>query len=227
MCNQRLQQHQRHLLHYLGVIQWIERTTQTQQITSSIWRENQIDPFVSLSDKPAKIDAEDSSLDIALITSQEQSTPVLDLNTSLNIESKNTPVEYQNLADTFHLYTWIGQYYVIVVNLMHTDTPEHDLWKNLIQAVNHLEQTHCQIIPQYEELLWQSTVFTLSTVECAEMYIRGFIDRLSLQKHLLVLGDIPYVQVEQATILPSLTKMIQQPESKRTVWQTVQSFYSI
>ncbi|MDV4313715.1 hypothetical protein MY149_12680 [Acinetobacter indicus] len=54
------------------------------------------------------------------------------------------------------------------------------------------------------------------------VYVQGFLDAIALEKKIIVLGQLPHVQLTQATALPALAEMLEQPLLKKQLWQAMQ-----
>ena len=89
---------------------------------------------------------------------------------------------------------------------------QQQLWRNIQHALQ----------AEYHVLQWPFALEVLQDGIGVENYVQGFVDVLSTDKNMLILGQLPHFKSEQCLHLASLQEMLDQPLLKKSLWDAIQ-----
>ena len=104
-------------------------------------------------------------------------------------------------------------YCVILVESTALSQKQHQLWRNIQHALQ----------AEYHVLQWPFAIEVLQDGIGVENYVQGFVDVLSADKKMLILGQLPHFKSEQCLHLASLQEMLDQPLLKKSLWDAIQA----
>lgn len=90
---------------------------------------------------------------------------------------------------------------------------QQQLWRNIQHALQ----------AEYHVLQWPFALEVLQDGIGVENYVQGFVDVLSADKNMLILGQLPHFRSEQCLHLASLQEMLDQPLLKKSLWDAIQA----
>ncbi|MEQ1411590.1 hypothetical protein [Acinetobacter indicus] len=211
--------HQREILASLGIDIWIPRDAASQNLpASSLWRDQAPAELLTEIVMPAAV-AATVPQDIALQLRQPVAEPQVSPQEN-SVESPAEPVtpaaplEVQPALqiDAFHLQAIATEQYTIVLDATNINETQQQLWRNIQRAAQ----------AEFFELNWPFALPELQDGRAVSVYVQGFLDAIALEKKIIVLGQLPHVQLTQATALPTLAEMLEQPLLKKQLWQAMQ-----
>ena len=89
---------------------------------------------------------------------------------------------------------------------------QQQLWNNIQQALQ----------AEYYELQWPFPLINFQDGRSAESYVQGFIDAISADKNIILLGQFSYFNHSKIIHLAGLQEMLDQPLLKKRLWQFMQ-----
>lgn len=197
---------QRNIMTQMGIDLWIPRDAMCQKMPPrSLWREQDqmavetvtsvIIPSTNLEQPQQKLDAEIKK------TSRQQH----------HENDAALPIEISNTVDAFQLQVLSLAEYILVIDALHIDQVQRQLWNNMKDALG----------AEYLSLDWPLAFDHFQNPQGQHIYLRGFFDVVASQKTCIGLGELPYLPAT-AIQLPSLAQMLQQPLLKQQLWTEIQ-----
>lgn len=210
--------HQRDILATLGIDIWIPKDVACQNMpSSSIWRDQATPEYLT------EIVIAKSQPEIPIAPQIEQ-PKALDRTEPLTRPmslSKEVPTEVALLAieertalqiAPFQLQAFGLPDCVIVVDATEMTAEQQQLWNNIQQAVQ----------AEYYELQWPFPLLNFQDSRGVDSYVHGFLDAISADKNIILIGQLPYLADPKSINLAGLQEMLDQPLLKKRLWQFMQ-----
>lgn len=134
------------------------------------------------------------------------------ISTALTLSEISPDTKSVQQIESFELQAVSLDHCVIVTNATTLTQEQATLWRNIQFAVN----------GQLIELKWPFALMPLQDVRGASIYVKGFLDAISSDKRMIFLGTLPYILKHSSIELASLQEMLDQPISKRKLWEMIQ-----
>ena len=210
--------HQRDILATLGIDIWIPKDVACQNMpSSSIWRDQAAPEYLT------EIVIAKSQPEIPIAPQVEQSkvlerTEPLRRPTSL---IKEVPAQAVALSVEEHPALQIAPFQlqafglpdcVIVVDATEMTAEQQQLWNNIQQALQ----------AEYYELQWPFPLLNFQDSRGVDSYVQGFLDAISADKNIILIGQLPYLADPKSINLAGLQEMLDQPLLKKRLWQFMQ-----
>ena len=138
-----------------------------------------------------------------------QSTQVKKLIVSESIE----PLAPNLQIDAFDVQLYALEHCVLLLDATDLNDEQRELWRNIQASTQGREAT----------LHWPFPLINIQDGRGVEQYLQGFIDVYGMEKQLICIGKIPYLNMDQCTVLASLQQMLEQPTLKRNLWQVMRA----
>ncbi|OTG95134.1 hypothetical protein B9T24_10325 [Acinetobacter sp. ANC 4654] len=210
--------HQRDILATLGIDIWIPKDAACQNMpSSSIWRDQAAPEYLT------EIVIAKSQPKIAIVSQVEQ-PKILARTEPLTIPTlviKEVPTEVAPLVveersllqiAPFQLQAFGLPDCVIVVDATAMTAEQQQLWNNIQQALQ----------AEYYELQWPFPLIDFQDSRGVCSYVHGFLDAISADKNIILIGQLPYLTDPKSINLASLQEMLDQPLLKKRLWQFMQ-----
>ncbi|NNH25012.1 hypothetical protein [Acinetobacter terrestris] len=208
--------HQRDILATLGIDIWVPKDAACQNMpSSSIWRDQAAPEYLS-EIVVAKAQP--------LIVPEPKAEPLKTLDQA---EPLPTPAVKEVQAEialpvveerpalhiaAFQLQAFGLPHCVIVTDATELSAEQQQLWNNIQQALQ----------AEYYELQWPFPLINFQDGRGAESYVQGFIDAISADKNIILLGQFSYFNHSKIIHLAGLQEMLDQPLLKKRLWQFMQ-----
>lgn len=209
--------HSREVLANLGIDIWISREAVCQQLPqSTIWRDQNTPEVVldlALQDQPIVADVLLNDPILSFETEQSiqvkpdskaQLAPVV----SVEQELRSTVI-----LEPFNIQALVLAHIVILMEGSAITADQQMLWSNIQRAVQ----------AEFTELNWPFTLPEFQDGIAVNSYIQGFLDVISAEKTILVLGEIPHYQNSNIMHLATLQDMLDEPLLKKRLWNFIQN----
>ena len=209
--------HSREVLANLGIDIWISREAVCQQLPqSTIWRDQNTPEVVldlALQDQPIVADVLLNDPILSFETEQsiqvkhdskEQLAPVV------SVEQELRPTV---ILEPFNIQALVLAHIVILMEGSAITADQQMLWSNIQRAVQ----------AEFTELNWPFTLPEFQDGIAVNSYIQGFLDVISAEKTILVLGEIPHYQNSNIMHLATLQDMLDEPLLKKRLWNFIQN----
>lgn len=211
---------QRNILATMGIDVWIPREVVCEKNTApSLWRDQATEEIQSLPihfETPAQNKPE-------LQIKYEPVQPITMVEPRNNAEIMVKPKAVEMIPDkeqiivttqlqSFELQMYILESCVILVESSRFNEAQQQLWQNIQKAK----------LGQYAELKWPFPLAGFQESRGLSSYIQGFLDVTAMNKKILCLGHLEFIQHSNMLHLASLEEMIAQPLLKRRLWQLMQ-----
>lgn len=197
--------HQRDILATLGIDIWIPKDVACQNMpSSSIWRDQAAPEYLT------EIVIAKSQPEIP-IAPQVERPKVLERTEPLTRPTsliKEAPTE----VAPFQLQAFGLPDCVIVVDATEMTAEQQQLWNNIQQALQ----------AEYYELQWPFPLLNFQDSRGVDSYVQGFLDAISADKNIILIGQLPYLADPKSINLASLQEMLDQPLLKKRLWQFMQ-----
>ena len=206
--------HQRDILASLGIDIWVSRTAVSQTLPqSSVWRDQAAPEIHSEIIVPAAVPQQ-----------LKQQQPIIHEKPKQEPSPQHTAVEVVAPDDipearvmlqveAFSIEALQLPYCVILVESTALSQKQQQLWRNIQHALQ----------AEYHVLQWPFALEVLQDGIGVENYVQGFVDVLSADKNMLILGQLPHFRSEQCLHLASLQEMLDQPLLKKSLWDAIQA----
>ncbi len=206
--------HQRDILASLGIDIWVSRTAVSQTLPqSSVWRDQAAPEIHSDIIVPAAVNQQ-----------LKQQQPIIHEEPKQEPSPQHTAVEVVAPDDipearvmlqveAFSIEALQLPYCVILVESTALSQKQQQLWRNIQHALQ----------AEYHVLQWPFALEVLQDGIGVENYVQGFVDVLSADKNMLILGQLPHFRSEQCLHLASLQEMLDQPLLKKSLWDAIQA----
>ncbi|WP_445346346.1 hypothetical protein [Acinetobacter bohemicus] len=210
--------HQRDILATLGIDIWIPRDVACQNMpSSSIWRDQVVPEYLT------EIVIAKSQPEIPIVPQVEQPkalerTEPLTRPTSLikEVQTEVAPLVIEERTALqiapFQLQAFGLPDCVIVVDATEMTAEQQQLWNNIQQALQ----------AEYYELQWPFPLLNFQDSRGVDSYVQGFLDAISVDKNIILIGQLPYLADPKSINLASLQEMLDQPLLKKRLWQFMQ-----
>lgn len=114
--------------------------------------------------------------------------------------------------EAFDLQAVSFEHCVLVTNATTLTQEQARLWRNIQSAVD----------GRLIELKWPFALLPLQDGRGASIYVKGFLDAISSDKRMIFLGTLPHILEHSSIELASLQEMLDEPISKRKLWEIMQ-----
>jgi len=209
--------HQRDILATLGIDIWIPKDVACQNMpSSSIWRDQAAPEYLT------EIVIAKSQPEIPIAPQIEQPKALERIEALITPSViKEVPTEVAPLAieerpvlqiAPFQLQAFGLPDCVIVVDATEMTAEQQQLWNNIQQALQ----------AEYYELQWPFPLLNFQDSRGVDSYVHGFLDAISADKNIILIGQLPYLADPKSINLASLQEMLDQPLLKKRLWQFMQ-----
>lgn len=206
--------HQREILASLGIDIWVSRTAVSQTLPQpSVWRDQAAPEIYSDIIVPAAVNQQlKQQQPIIHEEPKQEPSPqhtVVDVVVPDDIPEARVMLQ----VEAFSIEALQLPYCVILVESTALSQKQQQLWRNIqhaLQAENHVLQ-------------WPFAIEVLQDGIGVENYVQGFVDVLSADKKMLILGQLPHFKSEQCLHLASLQEILDQPLLKKSLWDAIQA----
>ena len=210
--------HQRDILATLGIDIWVPKDAACQNMpSSSIWRDQAAPEYLSeivVAKAQPLIVPEPKAEQLKTLDRPDplpMPTPVVK-----EVQAEIVPqvVEERPALHiaAFQLQAFGLPHCVIVTDATELSAEQQQLWNNIQQALQ----------AEYYELQWPFPLINFQDGRGAESYVQGFIDAISADKNIILLGQFSYFNHSKIIHLAGLQEMLDQPLLKKRLWQFMQ-----
>ena len=205
---------QRNILATLGIDVWIPREVVCEKnIAPSLWRDQEAEQIQSL---PIQFEtlAQYKPEPVQPITVVEplDSVEIIVAPQAVELIRGKEQVVVTTQVQSFELQMYILENCAILVESSRFNEAQQQLWQNIQKAK----------MGQYAELKWPFPLADFQESRGLPSYIQGFLDAAAMNKKILCLGHLDFIQHSNILHLASLEEMIAQPLLKRRLWQLMQ-----
>ena len=209
--------HQRDILASLGIDIWVSKGAVCQQLPqSTIWRDQNTPEVMLDITSHVEIATADVLLNDPILSFEtEQPKQVQE-----KLEQKEEPavVIEQELRpsvilEPFNIQALVLPHLVILMEGSNITSDQQLLWSNIQRAVQ----------AEFTELNWPFALPELQDGYGVESFIQGFLDVISTEKTVLVLGQVPHYTKSNMMHLASLQEMLDEPLLKRRLWKFIKN----
>lgn len=206
--------HQRDILASLGIDIWVSRTAVSQTLPqSSVWRDQAAPEIHSEIIVPAAV-PQQLKQQQPIIHEKPKQEPSLQHTTVEAAAPEVVPEARVMLQiEAFSIEALQLPHCVILVESTTLSQEQQQLWRNIQHALQ----------AEYHVLQWPFALEVLQDSIGVENYVQGFVDVLSTDKNMLILGQLPHFKSEQCLHLASLQEMLDQPLLKKSLWDAIQA----
>lgn len=206
--------HQREILASLGIDIWVSRTAVSQTLPQpSVWRDQAAPEIYSDIIVPAVVNQQlKQQQPIIQEEPKQEPSPqhtVVDVVVPDDIPEARVMLQ----VEAFSIEALQLPYCVILVESTALSQKQQQLWRNIQHALQ----------AEYDVLQWPFAIEVLQDGIGVENYVQGFVDVLSADKKMLILGQLPHFKSEQCLHLASLQEMLDQPLLKKSLWDAIQA----
>lgn len=206
--------HQREILASLGIDIWVSRTAVSQTLPQpSVWRDQAAPEIYSDIIVPAAVNQQlKQQQPIIQEEPKQEPSPqhtVVDVVVPDDIPEARVMLQ----VEAFSIEALQLPYCVILVESTALSQKQQQLWRNIQHALQ----------AEYDVLQWPFAIEVLQDGIGVENYVQGFVDVLSADKKMLILGQLPHFKSEQCLHLASLQEMLDQPLLKKSLWDAIQA----
>lgn len=206
--------HQREILASLGIDIWVSRTAVSQTLPQpSVWRDQAAPEIYSDIIVPAAVNQQlKQQQPIIHEEPKQEPSPqhtVVDVVVPDDIPEARVMLQ----VEAFSIEALQVPYCVILVESTALSQKQQQLWRNIQHALQ----------AEYHVLQWPFAIEVLQDGIGVENYVQGFVDVLSADKKMLILGQLPHFKSEQCLHLASLQEMLDQPLLKKSLWDAIQA----
>lgn len=206
--------HQREILASLGIDIWVSRTAVSQTLPQpSVWRDQAAPEIYSDIIVPAVVNQQlKQQQPIIQEEPKQEPSPqhtVVDVVVPDDIPEARVMLQ----VEAFSIEALQLPYCVILVESTVLSQKQQQLWRNIQHALQ----------AEYHVLQWPFAIEVLQDGIGVENYVQGFVDVLSADKKMLILGQLPHFKSEQCLHLASLQEMLDQPLLKKSLWDAIQA----
>lgn len=206
--------HQREILASLGIDIWVSRTAVSQTLPQpSVWRDQAAPEIYSDIIVPAAVNQQlKQQQPIIQEEPKQEPSPqhtVVDVVVPDDIPEARVMLQ----VEAFSIEALQLPYCVILVESTALSQKQQQLWRNIQHALQ----------AEYHVLQWPFAIEVLQDGIGVENYVQGFVDVLSADKKMLILGQLPHFKSEQCLHLASLQEMLDQPLLKKSLWDAIQA----
>ena len=210
--------HQRDILATLGIDIWVPKAASCQKMpSSSIWRDQAAPEYLTeivVAKAQSPIAPQPKTEQLKTPDRPKQlPTPTLVVK-EVQAEVLPQVVEERPALHiaAFQLQAFGLPHCVIVIDATELSAEQQQLWNNIQQALQ----------AEYYELQWPFPLVNFQDGRGAESYVQGFIDAISADKNIILLGQFSYFNHSKIIHLAGLQEMLDQPLLKKRLWQFMQ-----
>lgn len=215
---------QREMLATLGIDVWIPRARITQKNTATnLWRDQLAN---DISSQPITFEEQPHEAEIQLASEQlhsiETKAPKVDFEIDDHFPVVEKQLEKEHFEkeqlivtatiQSFELQMYVMENCVILLESSQLDAAQQKLWRHIQLAK----------AGQFTELQWPFPLADFQENRGLASYIQGFLDAHAIQKKILCLGELNFIQHSNIINLASLEDMLAQPLLKKQLWQLMQ-----
>ncbi|MEF9957160.1 MAG: hypothetical protein RSA22_03780 [Acinetobacter sp.] len=215
---------QREMLATLGIDVWIPRARITQKNTATnLWRDQLAN---DISSQPITFEEQPHEAEIQLASEQlhsiETKAPKVDFEIDDHFPVVEKQLEKEHFEkeqlivtatiQSFELQMYVMENCVILLESSQLDAAQQKLWRHIQLAK----------AGQFTELQWPFPLADFQENRGLASYIQGFLDAHAIQKKILCLGELNFIQHSNIINLSSLEDMLAQPLLKKQLWQLMQ-----
>ena len=211
---------QRNILAALGIDVWIPREVVCEKnIAPSLWRDQEAEQIQSLpiqfetpvQNKP-ELQIKHEPVQPITVVEPLDSVEIIVAPQAVELIRGKEQVVVTTQVQSFELQMYILENCAILVESSRFNEAQQQLWQNIQKAK----------MGQYAELKWPFPLADFQESRGLPSYIQGFLDAAAMNKKILCLGHLDFIQHSNILHLASLEEMIAQPLLKRRLWQLMQ-----
>lgn len=211
---------QRNILATLGIDVWVPRDVVCQKNTApNLWRDQMVEEPIQI---PA-IRFDSTSAQDTIQNPVDPAPPIIKIEVPQQVETITEPVVVKEVVEkeqiiitaqiqTFELQMYVLENCAILLESSQLSDAQRQLWQNIQKAK----------LGQYAELKWPFPLAEFQESRGLSSYIQGFLDATALNKKILCLGQLDFIQHSNILHLASLEEMVAQPLLKKRLWQLMQ-----
>ena len=206
--------HQREILASLGIDIWVSRTAVAQTLPqSSLWRDLAAPELHSEIIVLATVNQQSKQQQSTILEKPAQEPSPQ--HTAVEVVAPDDIPEARVIlqVEAFSIEALQLPHCVILVESTALSQNQQQLWRNIQHALQ----------AEYHVLQWPFALEVLQDGMGVENYVQGFVDVLSADKNMLILGHLPHFKSEQCLHLASLQEMLDQPLLKKSLWDAIQA----
>lgn len=209
--------HSREVLANLGIDIWVSRGVMCQQLPqSTIWRDQNASEVMLDISPIAEPAVTDALLNDPILTFETESSSKVQTELKQKVASI-TAIEQELrptvILEPFNIQALVLSHIVILVEGTNITSDQQLLWSNIQRAVQ----------AEFTELNWPFALPELQDGYGVESFIQGFLDGISAEKTILVLGKVSHCQKSNMKHLASLQEMLDEPLLKKRLWEFIQN----
>lgn len=220
--------HQRDIMAVLGIDVWIPKDAPCQPHQPAVWRDQAPEDLISSGFAEniseillTKSIAERLQPPAPVLNAHEDSAVFADQSAQHDAvkEPPAVPVVSQEPAvpmlqiPAFAIEALVLPQCVLLIDSTAVTAEQQMLWRNIQRAVS----------AEFHHLMWPFAWQNMQDGRGAASYVQGFADAFSMEKTVLCLGEVPYLQSSRSIHLASLQDMLDQPLLKKRLWQFMQN----
>ena len=211
---------QRNILATMGIDVWIPREVVCEKnIAPSLWRDQEAEQIQSLpiqfetpvQNKP-ELQIKHEPVQPITVVEPLDSVEIIVAPQAVELIRGKEQVVVTTQVQSFELQMYILENCAILVESSRFNEAQQQLWQNIQKAK----------MGQYAELKWPFPLADFQESRGLPSYIQGFLDAAAMNKKILCLGHLDFIQHSNILHLASLEEMIAQPLLKRRLWQLMQ-----
>ncbi|OTG66145.1 hypothetical protein B9T25_10065 [Acinetobacter sp. ANC 4470] len=210
--------HQRDTLATLGIDIWIPRDAVCQNMpSSSIWRDQATPEYLTeivIAKSQPKIPIEPLVEQVKVLGRTEPL--IIPTSVLKEVPAEVTPLAIEERSTLpiapFQLQALGLPDCIIVVDATEMIAEQQQLWNNIQQALQ----------AEYYELQWPFPLMNFQDSHGVGSYVQGFLDAISTDKNIILIGQFPYLTDAKSINLAGLQEMLDQPLLKKRLWQFMQ-----
>ena len=211
---------QRNILATMGIDVWIPREVVCEKnIAPSLWRDQEAEQIQSLPiqfETPAQnkpeLQIKHEPVQPITVVEPLDSVEIIVAPQAVELIRGKEQVVVTTQVQSFELQMYILESCAILVESSRFNEAQQQLWQNIQKAK----------MGQYAELKWPFPLADFQESRGLPSYIQGFLDATAMNKKILCLGHLDFIQHFNILHLASLEEMIAQPLLKRRLWQLMQ-----
>lgn len=206
--------HQREILASLGIDIWVSRTAVPQTLPqSSLWRDLAAPELHSEIIVSAAVNQQSKQQQPTILEEHKQEPSPQ--HTVVEVVAPDDIPEARVIlqVEAFSIEALKLPHCVILAESTALSQKQQQLWRNIQHALQ----------AEYHVLQWPFALEVLQDGIGVENYVQGFVDVLSADKNILILGHLPHFKSEQCLHLASLQEMLEQPLLKKSLWDAIQA----
>ncbi len=209
--------HQRDILATLGIDIWIPKDVACQNMpSSSIWRDQAAPEYLTeivITKSQPKMPIEPR---VEPPKALERTEALITASVIKEVPTEVAPLTVEESPALqiapFQLQAFGLPHCVIVVDATEMTAEQQQLWNNIQQAFQ----------AEYYGLQWPFPLINFQDSRGVGSYVHGFLDAISADKNIILIGQFPYLNHSKSINLASLQEMLDQPLLKKRLWQFMQ-----